>query len=73
MEPISVIIWRFVRGAVATALAQTAVIQVNWNDPQQAFNALAISFASAFLLALSKATRNSGLSIKAPIIEKLPV
>ena len=70
METVSVIIWRFVRGAVATAIAQTAVLQIDWSNPEQAIRALFVAFISAFLLALSKAVRNSDLSKKLPIIEK---
>ena len=73
MEPISVIIWRFVRGAVASAIAQTVVIQIDWTNPDLAVRTLIAAFVSGFLLALSKALRNSDMSKNTPIVEKLPI
>ena len=73
MEPIRVIIWRFVRGAVASAIAQTVVIQIDWTNPDLAVRTLIAAFVSGFLLALSKALRNSDMSKNTPIVEKLPI
>ena len=57
MENIKSVVWRLVRGAVATAIGQTVVLQVNWADPEMAMRTLVASFVAGFLLALSKGIR----------------
>ena len=67
-------IWRLVRGAVATAAAQTLATQVDWSNPQIAEKTLAVSFVTGFLMALSLAIRDQfGGDNKASAIQKLPV
>lgn len=51
------VLYRLVRGAVATALAQTLALQVDWAKPEVAIKALAVSFVTGFLLALGKTIR----------------
>ena len=53
-----VLAWRMVRGAVATALAQTLSMQVDWTKPEVAVRTLVISLISGFLLALGKGIRD---------------
>ena len=51
------VVWRLVRGSVATAFAQTVVLNVNWAEPEIAVRTLIASFIAGLLLALSKGIR----------------
>lgn len=69
------IIWRLVRVAIATSVAQTLALQVNWSDYQLAVRTLAVSFVTGFLVALSVGIRdqfgNADKSVG--VINKLPL
>jgi len=64
------VVWRLVRGSVATAFAQTLVLQVNWSDPAAAWRTVIASFVAGFLLALSKGIRSSTDNT---MVGKLPI
>ena len=64
------IVWRLVRGSVATAFAQTVILSVDWNNPEMAMRTLVASFVSGLLLALSKGIRSSTDN---SMVNKLPV
>ena len=50
--------WRTLRGVVATAVAQTVVLQVDWSNPEVATKALVASFVAGLLMGLSKVLRD---------------
>lgn len=65
-------VWRFVRTAFSTALAQTLVIQVNWTEPQVAFRTLVVSLISGFFTALALAVRDQfGREDKSGLVQKI--
>lgn len=67
-------VWRLVRGAVATAAAQSLALNVDWSKPEIAYKTLAISFISGFLMALGVAIRDElGGKNKSAAVHKLPV
>jgi len=74
-----ILLWRLVRGAVATALAQTLALQVNWLDWQSAIQAVVVSFVAGFLVALAKGIRDEfskdkrGKTNYDSLLHKLPV
>ena len=57
------VIYRFVRGAVATAIATTFslsfILNLDWSKPKNAIAVLIATFLSAFLMALGKAIRDN--------------
>ena len=63
-------IWRLIRGAVATAAAQTVALNVDWSNPEVAIRTLIASFVAGFLLALSKGIRTSTNN---SMVSKLPI
>lgn len=66
--------WRLIRGAVATAAAQTLTLQVDWSKPEIAYKTLVISFTSGFLMAVGVAIRDEiGGKDKSAVVHKLPV
>ncbi len=66
--------WRLIRGAVATAAAQSLTLQVDWTKPEIAYKTLAISFISGFFMAVGVAIRDElGGKNKASVVHKLPV
>ena len=74
--------WRFIRGAVATAIAQSGmevwkmVVDGNFSkeSPQKALQGLTVSFISGFFLTLGLAIREKfGGDNKNHIIHKLPI
>ena len=66
--------WRLIRGAVATAAAQSLTLQVDWSNTEVAYKTLAISFVSGFLMAVGVAIRDElGGKDKSAVIHKLPV
>ena len=77
------VLWRTFRAVVASALAQTVVLQVDWNDPTKAVNALWVSFVTGVLMGASKFLReNFGNEPEAPkkettttgtVINNLPI
>lgn len=67
-------LWRAVRTAVATAIAQTVATKVDWTNFDSAWRTVAVSFVAAFLVALSLAVRD----LLAPdnpgaMVQKLPI
>ena len=70
MDTLKVTLWRLVRGAIAAAAAQTFALQVDWANPDVAVRTLVASFVTGFILALSKAARNTSENA---VIQKLPV
>lgn len=53
-----VLAYRVIRGAFATALTQTLLLQPDWTKPDEALKVLVVSLVSGFLLALGKAIRD---------------
>lgn len=67
-------VWRLVRGAVATAAAQSLALNVDWTNSDVAYKTLAISFVSGFLMALGVAIRDElGGKDKSATVHKLPI
>ena len=64
------VVWRLVRGSVATAFAQTVVLNVNWAEPEIAIRTLVASFIAGLLLALSKGIRSNTDN---SMVSKLPI
>ena len=64
------VVWRLVRGSVATAFAQTVVLNVNWAEPEIAIRTLIASFFAGLLLALSKGIRSNTDN---SMVSKLPI
>ena len=64
------IVWRLLRGSVATAFAQTVILSVDWSNPEMAMRTLVASFVSGLLLALSKSIR---ASTNNSMVNKLPI
>ena len=72
------VLWRTFRAIVASALAQTFVLQVDWNDPTKAVNTLWVSFVTGILMGTSKFLRENFEGKKSEtttgtVIHKLPV
>ncbi len=67
-------LWRGLRTAVSVAVAQTALLKVEWNEPEVAVRTLAVSFISGFLVALGMYIRDvvAGKDQSA-LIQKLPI
>jgi len=67
-------LWRGFRTAVSVAVAQTALLKVDWQDPAAAVQALGVSFVSGFLVALGMYLRDllAGKDQSA-LIQKLPI
>lgn len=65
------IYWRFLRGVVATALAQAIVIKIDYTKPKETLSALGVAFIVGVLTALSKALRDNVQD--GSIAEKLPI
>lgn len=66
--------WRLIRGAVATAAAQSLTLQVDWAKPEVAYKTLVISFTSGFLMAVGVAIRDEiGGKDKTTTVHKLPI
>jgi hypothetical protein len=66
--------WRLIRGAVATAAAQSLTLQVDWSNPEVAYKTIAISFISGFIMAVGVAVRDEfGGKDKSSVVHKLPV
>ena len=72
-EGIITLVWRFVRGVVATSLAQTVLLNVDWTNPEVATRTLVVGLISGFLLALSKAVRATDTGEKNVLIKNLPL
>lgn len=67
-------VWRLVRGAVATAAAQSLALNVDWTNTEVAYKTLAVSFSSGFLMALGVGIRDQlGGNDKTSTIHKLPI
>ena len=71
------VIWRVARAIVASAVAQTLIIQVDWSKPDIALKTLLVSFSTGILMGLSKYLRTSDLgdekTTTGQVIQKLPV
>ena len=66
-----VLLYRVVRGAFATALTQTLLLNPDWAKPEEAIKVLAVSLVSGFLLALGKAVRDEFGDEKYNKVDKL--
>lgn len=66
-------LWRLIRGAVATALGQTLILQVDWTDPDKATKTLLIAFVSGFIMALGVAIRDQADQDQTKLVHKLPI
>lgn len=53
------VVYRLVRAAIVTAVAQTVAMSVNWSNPEQATRTVAVSLSVGFLLALGKGIRDT--------------
>ena len=69
------VLWRTGRAIVASAVAQTLVIQVDWTDPTKAFQTLWVSFVTGIFMGASKFLREntSGKTTTGTVINNLPV
>lgn len=69
------VIWRLVRGAVATAVVQTFALQTDWTNLDQALRVVIISLVTGFLLALGKALRDEfgNKDTSKGVINKMPL
>lgn len=67
-------LWRGFRTAVSVAVAQTALLKLDWSDPEAAIEALSISFVSGFLVALGMFVRDVlGSKQGTTLFDKMPV
>lgn len=53
------VLWRTGRAIVASAVAQTLIIQVDWTDPTKALQTLWVSFVTGIFMGASKFLREN--------------
>ena len=67
-------LWRGFRTAVSVAVAQTALLKVDWSDPSAAIQAVSVAFISGFLVAFGMFVRDFlGGKNQDAFIQKLPI
>ncbi len=87
-EILKMLIWRMVRASLSAAIAQTLILQINWNqvvtelvtpsmpqpDLQLAILSLKVAFISGFLMGLFKYLRDTyGSKDGSGLINKIPL
>jgi len=67
-------LWRGFRTAVSVAVAQTALLKLDWTNPGAAVQALSVSFVSGFLVALGMFVRDQfSIGRGTSFIDKMPL